>query len=382
MTAEPMTADVARDATPTATDDPPESPRRVVYVVGSGRSGTSTLCGALQQLGLRVPQPEVVPDKTNPKGFGEPQWVVGLHHRLLQQAGVQVSDARPKAWFEAGKLATREDVRQRVSTWLTAQLRKGDEIVVKDPRLSWFLGLWRVATIRSGVRPSFATMLRPPTEVIGSKYTYYNRYIHHGTAGYVDGISAWVNMMLHTERATRGSERVFIRYHDLLDDWTVPISDAAERLDLRAVKSASANDIRKVHNFIDPSLRRIQLTWDDVPVPRQLRELAGDTWEQLNLLAEPDGDTAKTHAELDLLLAEYNRFYADAEAVANSSIVAARQQSGRGAAKAAGQRPASAQKSRWRRLANRVPHGVRARVPRRVRTAARRFANVFLRGRK
>ena len=45
--------------------------RRVVFVVGSGRSGTSTMAGALQALGMHVPQPEVRADETNPKGFAE-----------------------------------------------------------------------------------------------------------------------------------------------------------------------------------------------------------------------------------------------------------------------------------------------------------------------
>ena len=76
--------------------------RRVVFVVGSGRSGTSTMAGTLRTLGLHVPQPEVVADATNPKGFGEPRWVVDLHHELLQRSNVQVSDARPRAWLDTG----------------------------------------------------------------------------------------------------------------------------------------------------------------------------------------------------------------------------------------------------------------------------------------
>ena len=62
------------------------SNRRVVFVVGSGRSGTSTMAGTLRTLGLHVPQPEVVADATNPKGFGEPRWVVDLHPELLRAA--------------------------------------------------------------------------------------------------------------------------------------------------------------------------------------------------------------------------------------------------------------------------------------------------------
>ena len=86
-------------------EEPPVA-RRVVFVVGSGRSGTSTMAGALQTLGMHVPQPEVAADETNPKGFGEPQWVVDFHNELLRRCNVQVSDARPSAWYETGKLGT------------------------------------------------------------------------------------------------------------------------------------------------------------------------------------------------------------------------------------------------------------------------------------
>ena len=46
-----------------------ESKRRVVFVVGSGRSGTSTMAGALQTLGMHVPQPEVRRRRDQPQGL-------------------------------------------------------------------------------------------------------------------------------------------------------------------------------------------------------------------------------------------------------------------------------------------------------------------------
>ena len=132
----------------------------MLFVAGAGRSGTSTMAGLMQIMGLHVPQPEVVADETNPKGFGEPRWVVDHHDRLLKEAGVQVSDARPEAWFETGRVATREHERIRTAEWLEGHFAVSHELVVKDPRLSWFLGLWRVAAIRTGATPVFATMLR------------------------------------------------------------------------------------------------------------------------------------------------------------------------------------------------------------------------------
>ena len=88
--------------------DPATYPRKVLFVAGAGRSGTSTMAGLMRILGLHVPQPEVDADETNPKGFGEPRWVVDHHDRLLKEALVQVSDSRPEAWFETGRVATRE----------------------------------------------------------------------------------------------------------------------------------------------------------------------------------------------------------------------------------------------------------------------------------
>jgi hypothetical protein len=339
--------------------------RRVVFVVGSGRSGTSTMSGALQTLGMHVPQPEVVADETNPKGFGEPQWVVDLHTELLQRCNVAVSDARPAAWFEAGKLSNIEPLRTRLHTWLeqqfdeAASLGAGPELVIKDPRLAWFLGLWRSAALRCEAAPAYVTMLRPVTEVVGSKQRYYATRF-----GEVDRTAAWVNMMLHTERATRGSARAFVRYEDLLKDWTIPLFGIGQQFDLFAVKRASANDIRRVHQFIDPDLRRVQLTWDDVDVPARLRDIAEESWQALNKLADEGGDRPDVHASLDEMRAAYAAFYEEAEAVASSSSLAARRE---GYADGAAGRPPMVARG-----ADRIPHGVRALVPASARRGLRK----------
>lgn len=60
----------------TSNDSTP--PRTLVLVVGTGRSGTSLLTGIVRELGYSVPQPELNPNETNPRGFNEPRWVVGF----------------------------------------------------------------------------------------------------------------------------------------------------------------------------------------------------------------------------------------------------------------------------------------------------------------
>jgi hypothetical protein len=342
-----------------------DSRRRAIFVCGSGRSGTSTMSGTLQTLGVHVPQPEVVADDTNPKGFGEPQWVVEFHDQLLKRSNVQVSDARPQAWFEAGKLATNEEVRDTLHTWLDNEFAtNGDEVVVKDPRMAWFLGLWRSAALRSAATPSYITMLRPVTEVVGSKQKYYSQRF-----GEINRTAAWVNIMLHTERATRGSQRAFVRYQDLLTDWTVPLFEIGEQMDLHSVKSATANQIRQVHNFIDPSLRRVQKTWDDIDVPERLKEIAEESWQQLNKLADAGNDTADLHATLDELRLAYTDYYSAAEALTESSALAARRE---GAAARRREHLPPVSPSTADRIAARIPHDVRSKIPPKARKAVRR----------
>ena len=89
--------------------------------------------------------------------------------------------------------------------------------MLKDPRLAWFLGLWRSAALRCDATPAYVTMLRPVTEVVGSKQRYYsNRFGSrpHGRVGQHDAAHRtrhpWLSAGL---RALR----------DLLRDWTVPL---------------------------------------------------------------------------------------------------------------------------------------------------------------
>ncbi|MCF6377820.1 sulfotransferase family protein [Nocardioides KLBMP 9356] len=347
--------------------NPDGVPRKVLFVAGAGRSGTSTLAGIVSRLGMHVPLPEVPPDDSNPRGFSEPQWVVDVHDEWLREALVQVSDSRPSAWYETGRICSREPARIRVSEWLEPHFDVHPELVVKDPRLSWFLGLWRVAAIRTGATPVFATMLRPPAEVVGSKQKYYANKL-----GSAHLAASWVNMLLHTERATRpaegegGSEqaRVFVRYEDLLTDWVKTSTALGHALGLQTIIHTRSDQIREVHRFIDPHLRRVTATLDDLALPKRLHELTAETWEQLNDLADEGGDNSHAHATFDQLREAYVELYEEAEAISRSTAEHARLQARR--------RALAETTSEPRSLADRVPHDVRAAIPPSVRRAARK----------
>lgn len=329
------------------------SERTLLLVAGSGRSGTSLFSGLLQRLGFHVPQPEVPADETNPRGFAESQWVVDFHARSLRRAGVQGSDARPAAWATMADVALDEGVMRQLRAWLRRQFRDADHIVIKDPRLSWFLPLWRRCADEAGAKAAIASVLRHPAAVIDSKQRSYGAW-----QGDVGRAAGWVNQMLFTERATREAPRVFVRYEDLLDDWPRAVGRVADVLDLSVVRDAPTSSLRDAHDFVDRDLRRSRTDWgDDLEIPAALREQADAVWELMSQLA--DGEDRELSDRLDAARARYIDFYTEAETIARSSVIAGRHRG------APGQRVSA---RAIRSVARTIPERYKQKVPPRWRT--------------
>ena len=341
------------------------SQRRLVLVVGIGRSGTSLLTSILGRLGFHVPQPEVQADDTNPRGFGEPRWVVDFHTRLMRARRVTVFDSRPAAWATTAEAANDPAVVEELRSWLAVQFVGAENVVVKDPRIGWFLPLWLRCSDALGVRTSFATMLRYPPEVVSSARRWYGTWQNDASRA-----AAWLNVTLETERATRDASRAFVRYADLLEDWPREVSRVGELLDLPWLRGLDRARHADVDAVVDPTLRREAVGWSDVDVPPSVQAMVDDVWERVSRLADPDGDTEEVRDALDAARGAYAQLYAEAEAIAQSSVTAVKPRGKRATAAAAAAARASARRtpraSKVRRL---VPTRIRARVPSPLRLA-------------
>jgi hypothetical protein len=330
-----------------------ENDRRLVLVFGVGRSGTSLITGILGQLGFHIPQPEIKPDETNPRGFGEPAWVVDFHSRLMRRVRVTVFDSRPRAWDITGRVAHEQEVHDELRRWLGEQLRMADAVVVKDPRIGWFLPLWMGCAAELGIPHSSITMLRHPAEILASARAWYGTWQTDASRA-----AAWLNVMLETERATRGSGRVFVRYEDLLEDWLREIGRVAEALSLPQLSGVDGEQRAMVDEFVDPGLRRSRVGWDDLQVPAGVREMAEDVWEQLQLLAKPERNPAAVHAELDAKRTAYVELHDEAEAITQSSVTAVKPRKA--------SRPTQRPPTLRARLGRRIPERYRKRLRRAI----------------
>src|SRR5215212_11117772 len=111
----------------------PEVPgqRQMLVVAGSGRSGTSLFTGLAGRLGVHIPKPEVSANRSNPRGFGEPRWLVDYHNELLSSVNLVVEDGRPEAWGLTDEVAEDERALGPLVEWFEDQLAENERIVVK-----------------------------------------------------------------------------------------------------------------------------------------------------------------------------------------------------------------------------------------------------------
>ena len=120
-------------------------------------------------------------------------------------------------------------------------------------------------------------------------------------------------------------------------------------LDLAVVRDAPAASLRSVHEFVDRSLSRSRPDWGDLALPAALRAQADETWTLMSALADGEADLAR----LDEVRAAFVALYEESEAIAQSSIEAARRRAA----------PASGLPVPAARLVRTVPRRYRRRIP-------------------
>lgn len=298
------------------------APVNVVVVTGSGRSGTSSVAGALKRLGFHIPQPEVEADDRNPLGYYEPLWIADFHKTFLNSIPVRTIDTRPDAGDIAMAAVTPEREAE-LRSWLVDELAghaPGDVVVVKETRAYWVMPLWARVVADAGASMSSLTMLRHPTQVVRSRDS---AYLTGETDAFrrqreTTNVAAWMNSVFATERATRGNRRAFVPYFDLLGDWRAALSRACGQL---GVAPGDLTAPHPIDDFIKPSLNRSGDAWDGLKVPDWLVEMAERTWSTTNVLVASPGDEDAV-AALDDLSAQYVDLYEASAAIAADEVAA------------------------------------------------------------
>jgi hypothetical protein len=264
--------------------------RDVVFIVGTGRSGSSALTRVLSLCGAALPKRPLAPNFANPTGYWEPELAVEINDRFLAAHSSSWYDVSPALQLNGVHDPSREAFVAEMTALLSDGFEAGGPIVVKEPRISGLLPYWIKAASAAGLRVKIVHNFRRPDDVAAS-------------LAHRDGIppehsdALWLKYNLISERDARAFPRVFVAYEDLMNDWRRVATDCIARLGLRlTISDVTASG---VDEFLSRDLQH-HASPGDRPVAGG-EGLIARTYDLLN--AAKHGDAAP--AAFDAILAEY-----------------------------------------------------------------------------
>ncbi len=287
-----------------------------MLIAGSGRSGTSLMSTALKTLGAVVPQPEVPANDTNPAGFGEPQWLVDFHNEHLRKVDVMLTEARPAAIHRSLIAESEAGAVDSALSWLIQYLDDSGVVVLKDPRLTWFIDLWVELGEITGARPTLIRMVREPQTVVASKLRW---YANNRTPDFLLG--GWI---IANQAVDESSTRVrveSVEHLALIQDPVNEVARVLERLDLGDLLEITPESATAIYGLMDPDRTHSDLltrSSRDGCSP-QLVEIATEIHR--SLCDEIAGTTDAVAALSDRrdLYARYEEIYSAAERLSHHS---------------------------------------------------------------
>lgn len=228
------------------TDAPASQDRTAYLVLGMHRSGTSAVTQLLALAGADLPTDMIPGDENNARGYFEPWRIAVFDDERLRAAG--------SAWDDVFCYPYRPVEGRAEQTWINrakalfiaeyAALRRP---LLKDPRVTVLMPLWRAAFDDMGVAIRCVIPVRHPLAVAGS-LTRRNGFPVEKS------VLLWAAYMLAAEAHSRDLPRAFVGYDALLADWRAEVARMETQLGapLPALTEAAGQEIDA---FLTPDLR-------------------------------------------------------------------------------------------------------------------------------
>jgi hypothetical protein len=219
--------------------------RRLIFVLGMGRSGTSAITRVLSFCGCTLPRRLLGANESNPTGHWEPLDGLNLNEGFLERYGSNWYDPRLP---ELGRIALDSREGQafidRIERFLDDQV-SGPVLLIKEPRITALTEFWFAAARRQEYAIAAVVAVRHPAEVAASLAA------RDGVPKELSN-TLWLKYNWLAEQRSREIPRVFVEFPNLLADWRGEVGRIARSLE---IDFASTQD-QEIEAFLSPDLRR------------------------------------------------------------------------------------------------------------------------------
>ncbi|HTC29962.1 MAG TPA: hypothetical protein VK702_04495 [Candidatus Acidoferrum sp.] len=148
----------------------PTGKRRIIFVLGMHRSGTSLTTNLLTELGVALSEDLMPATHENARGYFESQTISFLQDRILAAFGIAWDSstamrALPPEWWKSPSIVP---LRAQIVAFVNAELDKHPLWAFKDPRTMRMLPMWGEILPELNAEPVYLLVTRHPNEVAGS----------------------------------------------------------------------------------------------------------------------------------------------------------------------------------------------------------------------
>jgi GT2 family glycosyltransferase len=238
----------SKAATPATT--PALQARTCVLVAGMHRSGTSATTRVINLLGADIASDLVdsIPGD-NDRGFWESATTYALHDRLFASLDSAWDDPYPlpDGWRESGAARA---AKRAIRAHIEMEFADSRMFVVKDPRATRVLSLWLEALDELSIEPVVVIPFRHPIETALSLE-------RRDRLPLAQSLLCYIQSNLEVERASRGRQRVFQLYDDLISDWR-PFAEKLANIGGPAGKGLHPAVTGEIDRFLSADLRHHQ----------------------------------------------------------------------------------------------------------------------------
>ena len=251
--------------------------RQALLVLGMHRSGTSAIAGLLIRLGAQGPTSLMAPTVHNPRGFSESDAFYRFHERLLHDASTRWDSWTrfSPGWRDA---AIPAELANEFRTLLEQEFGRAPLFVVKDPRICRLVPFWLRSLEGERISAAAIITVRSPLEVAQSLKA-------RDGLGHEHALLLWLRHVLDAEFETRTIARTFVRYSDVLENWTAAADKIAHDIGLEWPQRSSSSQL-EIEQFIDPHLRHHAIGIEALDVASPLGDWVRQTCAAVDLLLQ------------------------------------------------------------------------------------------------
>lgn len=219
------------------------------------RSGTSAFSGLLNILGINLGLNYLNPSDDNPKGFFENFNISQLNEKILKTLNSAWDDVLllPENWWEKEDL---NSYKKEIIEIIKKEFSMEGICGIKDPRLCILFPFWKNIFVKTDMKPYFIICLRNPSEVAESLKKRNGFSVEKS-------VLLWMKYMMYAEFHTRGFQRAFVSFDELLKDPEKTINHISKILGLTFPKDY--NEVKdSIEQFLEPSLKHHTFKMDEI----------------------------------------------------------------------------------------------------------------------